>query len=222
MDLGPKEKYPLFNRISMVYGLFFNWQVRSYQSILAQVHHDLDLSLYKNVIDIGCGTGALCNALHQYGLDVTGIDPAEKMIEIARKKTKEKMTSNSFGHRSEDQNGRQVLPMKGIQFLQGDVLRGLPFEDKSFDLAFASYVAHGFDSGERRIMYEEMKRISKKLVVLMDYNEGRSNITNIVEWLEGGDYFNFIKTVKDELNEQFGNMKEINTGKRSSLYLCKI
>ncbi|MGI6679076.1 MAG: class I SAM-dependent methyltransferase [Dehalobacterium sp.] len=199
-----KEKHALFNRISGVYGLFFAWQVRNYQGILKKVRHDLDLSLYNNVIDIGCGTGALCYALHQYGLAVTGIDPAEKMIRIAQQKTEQRMKG----------------PL--LQFMQGDVLRGLPFEDKSFDLAFASYVAHGFEPEERRIMYGEMKRVAKNLVVLVDYNEGRSLITNLVEWLEGGAYFNFIKTVKDELQEQFENMQEINIGKRSSLYLCAI
>lgn len=67
-----------------------------------------------------------------------------------------------------------------------------------------------------------MKRVSKYAAVLFDYNERRSLITDIAEWLEGGDYFNFIGSVEDELQKQFGNLKIINTGKRSAMYICKI
>ncbi|MGR6835931.1 class I SAM-dependent methyltransferase [Syntrophomonas erecta] len=47
---------------------------------------DLDFSTYQSIIDIGCGTGALCNVLKEYGLDVTGLDPAEAVLAIAQKK----------------------------------------------------------------------------------------------------------------------------------------
>jgi len=47
-------------------------------------------------------------------------------------------------------------------------------------------------------------------------------ITDIAEWLEGGDYFRFIENIKDELMDQFGNLKVINTGKHSAMYICRI
>ncbi|MDD2190092.1 MAG: class I SAM-dependent methyltransferase [Eubacteriales bacterium] len=193
-----KEKN-LFNKISSVYALFFKWQMRNYKSILDKAKNDIDLSIHQKVIDVGCGTGALCSVLDEYGFEVTGIEPAEKMIEIARNKASKK-----------------------IEFVQGNVLHGLPFEDKSFDMAVSSYVAHGLKARERLMMYKEMRRVSRHSVVLIDYNEKRSLIINVAEWLEGGDYFNFIKNVKDELKKQFGAIKLINTGKWSSTYICKI
>ncbi|MBP7331820.1 MAG: class I SAM-dependent methyltransferase [Firmicutes bacterium] len=192
------EKPSLFNRIAAVYGLFFKWQVRNYRSIFAHVKEELDFTTYQRAIDIGCGTGALCQALKEYGAEVTGIDFAEAMLAIAEKK------------------------IPGIRFMRGDVLKGLPFPDKSFDLAISSYVAHGFMPGERLLLYQEMSRVARRTAVLIDYNEHRSLITDVAEWLEGGDYFSFIGRVRDELMQQFGNLKVINTGKRSAMYICKI
>ena len=96
----------------------------------------------------------------------------------------------------------------------------MPFEDKSFDVAIASYVAHGLKEPERRLLYAEMKRLSKHLVVIYDYNGNRSALTDIVEWLEGGDYFNFIKKVKGELGEVFGEVRTIDVDVRATWYVC--
>ncbi|MDD4754348.1 MAG: class I SAM-dependent methyltransferase [Desulfitobacteriaceae bacterium] len=192
------EKPSLFNRIAAVYGLFFKWQVRNYRNIFAHAKEELDFSTYQRAIDIGCGTGALCQVLQEYSMNVTGIDSAEAMLAIAEKK------------------------IPGIRFMRGDVLKGLPFPDKSFDLAISSYVAHGFMPGERLLLYQEMSRVARHTAVLIDYNEHRSLITDIAEWLEGGDYFSFIGRVRDELMQQFGNLKVINTGKRSAMYICRI
>jgi len=83
-------------------------------------------------------------------------------------------------------------------------------------------VAHGLMPEERHTLYSEMQRVAKHTAVLFDYNEHRSLITDIAEWLEGGDYFCFIENIRDELKSQFGNLKVINTGKHSALYICKI
>lgn len=200
-----RKKPFLFNKIAIFYSVFFNWQVRNYHRILNNTKAEWDFSTYKNVIDIGCGTGALCKVLQEYGFDVTGLDPAEAMIEIATKK-----------------NSKAESGESSVSFICGDVLEGLAFENNSFDLAISSYVAHGLMPKDRLSLYSEMKRVAKRAVVLIDYNEKRSLISDIVEWIEGGDYFNFIKTNKVELLNYFGNVKVINTGKKSSMYICKI
>lgn len=195
-----KTKDSLFHNISSLYGLFFNIQIKNFTTIFNNVKNELDFSNYKNIIDIGCGTGALCNVLHKLGLSVTGIDPAKGMIEIA------KVKSNN----------------KEIEFIEANVLTKLPFEDKSFDVSISSFVAHGLNKKERQIMYDEMIRITKHLVIIYDYNEHRGLITDIAEWLEGGDYFNFIKTIKYELNEKFSDVKIVNANIRSALYIAKL
>jgi SAM-dependent methyltransferase len=40
----------------------------------------------QRILDIGCGTGLICDAYAALGHDVTGVDPAPAMLEIARQK----------------------------------------------------------------------------------------------------------------------------------------
>lgn len=195
-----KTKDSLFHNISSIYGLFFNIQVKNFKTIFNNIKNELDLTNYKNIIDIGCGTGALCSVLYDQGLHVTGIDPAIGMIETAKKKTNNKK----------------------ISFIEANVLTVLPFKDKSFDVSICSFVAHGLNKNQRQIMYDEMIRITKHLVIIYDYNEHRGIITDIAEWVEGGDYFNFIKTIKHELNKKFNNVQIVNANIRSALYIAKL
>lgn len=53
------------------------------------VDRDFYLSLAKsasrlNILDLGCGTGLLCNAYAAAGHDVTGVDPSLAMLDVAR------------------------------------------------------------------------------------------------------------------------------------------
>jgi len=196
----------LFNSIAPVYGLFYNVQKKRFTEVIEGVENELDLSSFKTIIDIGCGTGALCSVLNGKGLSVTGIDPANKMLEIARNKQKN----------------------KEINFIQADVLEGLPFEDNSFDIAIASYVAHGLKTEERKRMYVEMSRVTEEWVVIYDYNDKRSLLITIIEWLEGGDYFHFIRNAEPEMRDCvsemkscFSEVKVINVDTRAAWYICK-
>ena len=189
----------LFNFISPIYGLFYNAQKTQYKSSLEKIKEVLDIMKYKNIVDVGCGTGALCSVLNETGLSVTGVDPAEKMLNIGAKKAEN----------------------KDIEFINACACRELPFPDNFFDLSVASYVAHGLKADERKVLYLEMSRISKHYVILYDYNDKRAFFTNVIEWAEGGDYFNFIKNVNTELNEHFKSVQEIKLDKQASWYVCE-
>ena len=189
----------LFNFIAPIYGLFYNSQKKNYKITIDNIRDELDLSNFESIIDVGCGTGALCSVLNQEGLHVTGIEPAIRMLKIGSKK---------------EEN-------KDISFVECSTCSSLPFKDKSFDLSIASYVAHGLQPSERKQLFLEMNRLSKHYVIIHDYNEQRAFFTNIIEWFEGGDYFNFIKTVKTELNEHFKSVKVINVKKQASWYICE-
>lgn len=195
---GNKGKSSVFDLIAPIYGLFYDNQKKHYSEILDRLQKEMEFSKYRKVIDVGCGTGALCSVLNQRGFAVTGVDPAKKMLRIARRK-QENAT---------------------IEFVQANALEGLPFEDKSFDVSFASYVAHGLKGHERKTMYAEMSRITKHLVIIYDYSGKRSVLTSAIEWLEGGDYFNFIKVVKPELRDSFYDMSAIDVALRGALYIC--
>ena len=195
----------LFNRISFFYGLFYERQKRHFLRVLQRVGPQTALHRYKTVLDVGCGTGALCAALNQSGFLVTGIDPAEKMLAVGRnKKENEK-----------------------VCFMVGDSTQKLPFPDQTFDFSIASYVAHGMPSEQRKKMYREMNRVTRYKVIIYDYNRNRSFWTNVVEWIEGGDYFHFIKHAQNELEDCktqlehcFAHVEVIEVDTRAAWYVC--
>ncbi|WP_132102071.1 hypothetical protein [Dehalobacter sp. MCB1] len=66
-----------------------------------------------------------------------------------------------------------------------------------------------------------MSRITRHFVIINDYNEKRSLLVNIAEWLEGGDYFNFIKKAQDEMKEVFDEVRIVNVGSRAACNICR-
>lgn len=153
---------------------------------------------YSKILDVGCGTGALCQVLSEKGLQVTGVEPSDGMLKVAQKKLME----------------------KGVRLDQGDALEGLCYEDQAFDLVITSYVAHGMKAPERSRLYLEMARMTTSSILLFDYSEKRSRLTDIVEFLEGGDYFHFIQVAKEELESHFSQVLVQEAGPRSAWYWC--
>ena len=103
--LSKRNSSFLFNVIAPVYSLFYNRQKDRFRDVLKWGATVLDVTAYQKILDVGCGTGALCSVLNEYGLSVTGIDPADKMLKSAR----------------------QHPENRGINFLQANVLDHLPF-----------------------------------------------------------------------------------------------
>ena len=203
--MGKQNNSLLFNAIAPVYGLFYNKQKKRYREVIDGVVTELDLSSYHSILDVGCGTGSLCSVLSERGLSVTGIDPAMNMLAVASRKPEN----------------------KNIQFIQANALEKLPFADQSFDLSIASYVAHGMQKNERIKLYSEMRRVTRSKVIIYDYNQKRSLMTSLVEWLERGDYFQFIKNPKiemencvSEMTKCFSAVKVIEVDTRASWYIC--
>ena len=202
-----KPHHLLFNKISSVYGLFFESQRKSFRAAIENARNELDITAFKSVLDVGSGTGALCSVLSQMGLETSGIEPAEKMRQVALKKT-------------------SGLP---IIFKNDNILVRLTFDDQSFDLVMASYVAHGLSPENRERMYLEMYRVSRDYVILHDFNQSRSQLVTLVEWMEGSDYLRFIKNAEMELRDLqingkrcFDDVTVVKVSKHASWYICKV
>lgn len=187
-----------FSLIAPFYGLFFKFQIKYFNKILNYTAGDFNLLQYKTILDIGCGTGALCQVLYSQGMQVTGVDAEENMIKVARRK----------------------LRRQNIALITADINKGLPFANQSFDIVITSYVAHGLPVDERKKLYAEMKRLAKQRVILHDYNQNRALLTSLIERLEGGEYFNFIKRVREELEETFAEVYIIQVDTRAAWYIC--
>lgn len=189
----------LFDKIAPIYALFFGSQVKYYRNVLYRIKEYVDITQYKKILDLGCGTGALCYVLHELGLEVIGVDASSGMLKQARKK----------------------LGNTSVQLLEIDPAEALPFKDNSFDLAISSYVVHGLKTNERERLYKELCKVSKGKIIFHDYNGKRFLITDIVEFLENGDYFNFIKVAGKEMSKHFRSVKIVNIDKRSAWYILE-
>ncbi len=184
----------LFNRISIPYAWFFAGQTRSYASCFELGRSALPDPKGKRALDIGCGTGAFTNALRLDGWDVQGIDAAIGMVEQARR--------------------------RGVPCAVANVLGGLPYADHSFDLVSAAYVAHGLKVDDRIALFHEARRLSREVVLFHDYTADRRLLTSLIEYAEGGDYFNFIQTVEDELLSVFSGLRVVRVGTYAAWYVC--
>lgn len=197
--MSEKKSRKLFDRISSVYVRYYERQRQTYSRIFMK-SHQCNLSNFSTVLDVGCGTGAMASVFLEMGLKAVAVDHSLGMLRAAKT-------------RRENAN---------VPLCQGSIIGGLPFSENSFDVVIAAFVAHGMDANQRLVLYEEMKRVGKHLVILHDYNGVRSLGTSIAEFAEGGDYFNFIRIVKKELIDFYGNLEVVETDTRSCCYVCNI
>ena len=104
------------------------------------------LSLHKGqrILDIGCGTGISLEPLLDKGLNLTGLDPSQYMLDIASKRFDTKVD------------------------LHRGVAEDLPFDDNSFDSAFFFTSLEFSDRPAKAI--EEACRVAKDSVVLCVLN----------------------------------------------------
>ncbi|WP_304223295.1 class I SAM-dependent methyltransferase [Gracilinema caldarium] len=196
MKLSHSERHTrLFERIAIPYGWFFIDQTRSYEAVFDIGRSALPDPRGKTALDLGCGTGAFTAALKKEGWSVTGIDAAQGMVNQARQ--------------------------RGVHCSVADVLHGLPYEDHSFDLVSAAYVAHGLRRDDRLALFREARRLSRGLVLFHDYTPDRHLLISIIEYLEGGDYFGFIKTGLEDMQSVFSSVRQIRVGKQAAWYLCE-
>ena len=184
----------LFNIIAPGYNWFFKSQTRNYSKILSKYIFKLEIPDNCRVLDAGCGTGALTQAFSDQGFEVLGIDMAKMMMRYGVK--------------------------RGLDCRYGNIIDGLDFEDKSFDLVVFAFVAHGLDRDKRNKLFKEAIRLSRGKVLLHDYSPERSIMTNIIEYIEGGDYFNFIRTGLEEMQDVFSTVEVLKIKKHINWYIC--
>ncbi len=186
----------LFNIISPGYNWFFKSQTRNYAEILSKYIDKLEIPNRGRILDAGCGTGALTQALSDRDFEVTGVDMAGMMMRYGTK--------------------------RGLDCRYGNIIDGLDFEDNSFDLVAFAFVAHGLDRDKRRKLFIEAARLSRGKVLFHDYSSERNMITNIIEYIEGGDYFNFIRTGLSEMEEIFSSVEVVRIKKYTNWYICTL
>ena len=121
-----------------------------------QMLEELQSESFEDVLDVGCGTGAVLELLHgEYPEKrLTGLDLTPRMIEVARAKQ-----------------------LENVRFIVGDA-EALPFESRSFDAVLCSNSFHHYPHPER--FFAEVARVLRPggRLVLRDYTSN-----DVAVWL---------------------------------------
>jgi len=94
-----------------------------------------------SVLDLGCGTGTLLIEAGRRGLRGVGVDVDERMLEIARKRSRK----HNLGRR--------------IDFRHGDVIEP-QLHDDSFDLVVSTFVVSELQSEDLVTFFSEARRVA--------------------------------------------------------------
>lgn len=128
-----------------------------------------------NVLDVGCAAGRDTATLSKMGYDAIGLDPAEKLLEIARSSYPE------------------------LHFERGD-MRDLPFDDKEFGGVWASAVLHHVSRNEMPGVLAEFWRVLKPGGVAYIHTKAGAGTLTTQEETVGGHTRNFELLEPDELD----------------------
>ncbi len=96
----------------------------------------------RRVLDIGTGSGIFAGVFVDLGLDVTGIDIQEPMLEAAR----------------------NLVPQANFKLGSSEAL---PFADGSFDLCFLGLVLH--ESSRPLLALQEARRVAAERVAVLEW-----------------------------------------------------
>jgi putative AdoMet-dependent methyltransferase len=112
-----------------------------YETVLERVLSLCGAAPGKRILDIGTGTGNLAAGLLGQGAEVVGLDPSQKMLDLAAVKLK--------GH------SRIELRRLDDPFLE------IPYEDGSFDSVVSTYAFHHVQPEKKPDCIREMIRVLK-------------------------------------------------------------
>ena len=120
------------------------------------------------LLDVGCGTG-LTSDFREYNIDVTGADPAKKLLEKAKKKG-----------------------LKSFRPVPAEA-ESLPFRDNEFDLVISITAIQNFNDIEKGL--KEIKRVGKNRFALsfLKRSPKKDRIMGLISKI-----FKTIKTIEED------------------------
>lgn len=185
MPLSAKVIEQIFNLIINKLMGFASMVYRSVIDPMLSSSHRSALSLIDkgdSVLDVACGDGTLAFMISGKAKMVTAIDIDREMLNTAKERQIKQSASN-------------------IIFIEMDATDFSRFKDKEFDTSVISMALHQFLPSTGLAIIEQMKRVSKKIVIV-DYafpvKKGLyRSLTWLIEWIAGGDHYrNFRRYIK--------------------------
>lgn len=160
--LRPKEQArESYNAMSRWYDLFTNSE-KKFTDIGIQM---LDVQPNESILEIGCGTGHSLIEFSNKGGKVIAMDISEGMINVARKRTQNK------------------VPKRTVEFCQADG-SSIPFSDGQFDAVFLSFTLELFDTPDIPKVLYECRRVlrSNGRIGVVALSKMKTTGVSIYEW----------------------------------------
>lgn len=187
----------IFNFIAHVYGFMSPSLERNFAHSMNAVEKHI-LVNGQSVMDIGTGTGAwAANFKNRGASQVMGVDFAQKMLLEAK------------------------INYPAMQFVQGNAENLEQFADNSFDIVTASFVLHGVKEQKRANILREMRRVSRKHIVIHDFIGKTPLFIRFLEFMERSDYKFFKENFCKELKLHFINTQRIPIKFGTGIYIAE-
>ena len=145
--------------IQGIYTLYYSRKLR-FHDVFSQEYKalfQLEEGKKLKILEIGCGPGALAEALHHWypNAEITAIDRDSAFIEFAKANT------------------------QGIEFIEGDATK-LPFSDNTFDVTISHTVSEHIAPS---LFYEEQRRVLKDggICLVLSSRKGISHTSPLLE-----------------------------------------
>jgi ubiquinone/menaquinone biosynthesis C-methylase UbiE len=150
-----KENLKVFNKVAKFYDLASFW----FKVILVRLIKEVKIKNNSTILDAGCGTGTFLNILSKNKtLKLYGIDVSPKMLEIARKKLK-------------DRAKLSLNPVEKIGY------------KNKFDYIFSIIAMHHYSDQEKAIknFYQSLKNNGRLIILDVDLGESLNRVFHRIE-----------------------------------------
>lgn len=205
----------VFDLIAPWYDLGTGGLVREYRKAVALLQERHPLDEQSTVLDVGTGTGALAAVFAEITPHVTGVDVSERMLALARRRSVKRAARQATrGGRAGD---------GGVRFLRvaaHELER--TFGAAAFDVVATALVLHGLEAAYRRRVLEELRRVARQKVMIIDYLPHRNWAVALVERLEGSHYQEFLIDFGAEVAAAFPRVEVVPLSRVWGVYLCAL
>lgn len=185
----------IFDLASLIYPIIEKNLFPQYQNAL----DELNLLPSGTVLDFATGTGILAAAFYERGHQVKGIDFSKRLLK------------------------RAVKNFPEIEFEQQDLFNLEAQATEEYDIVSIGYLLHGLSPELRAIILRKAVQISGKYVVIFDHNSTGNWIVDLIEWLEGSYYKQFVNEDRKKLFGEAGLKisKDFQTSEYGHVWLCE-
>lgn len=187
----------IFNLIAPIYGRIAKKIAGKYDSTIELIDSQITIK-GKSVLDIGTGTGAWAKKFQEKKAEkIVGVDLADKMIVEAQK------------------------VFSDIEFFKcnAELLEKIP--DNSFDIVTASFVLHGVKKERRKLILQQIHRVTKKHIIVQDFYGKVGFFTKLLEAIERSDMPYFKNNFENELKNYFTRVKVYDFKRGKGIYFAE-